>query len=613
MPQRPVLKSVAPRNRRSQRKFAPSLSAVWATPRRKAGLLAAFALALLLGFVLRSAPAFKAEITLIPPEYAHLPSVVLAGSEGQRAARSHNAEATEGSVINVRLKKESGATPVLTFDGVDQPFAEEGAKDSPDKTLAANVALDRPTTEPHILRLALDAHEGGVWRIRVRADKPPQIAITAPPANTGPHTTRLSFEAEGAYPIQGIEAEIAPIAPEATNARTRVKLSAPRAKSVQEMLFTDLTDQPLAGKPVSLRLIAIDAAGHEGMSDPVTLTLPERAFKNPLALALLEERQKLLKSPDAPTRDAVANIMAGVAHQQPSYGYDLVVLMALRGGAVRLVLDPTAATAQIVGDLLWHVAARIEDGSASVALEKMREIGRGLSDALERENNEAEIDTLLALEHEALTDYLDALAERGVPQPQQLEGRGPLFESQKTPLGQEELHGRIEAMRRVALENKRGELREELASWQDMIENLHLAARPLSLEQRNALEALVALRALAHDQQTLRDQMAAGLKAKSAATKKVKQIWLARQKEILKRARLVLDALQKDGAFEDLGVEAGEAAMTRAAENIEAGALQAASQQQFGATLALNKALHALTDKIRGIGLAAEGGDGAAP
>ena len=58
-------------------------------------------------------------------------------------------------------------------------------------------------------------------------------------------------------------------------------------------MFRDLTEHPYAGLDVDITLEATDAAGQTGTSNTVLFKLPARLFSDPLARALIEQRQNL--------------------------------------------------------------------------------------------------------------------------------------------------------------------------------------------------------------------------------------------------------------------------------------------------------------------------------
>lgn len=102
------------------------------------------------------------------------------------------------------------------------------------------------------------------------------------------------------------------------------------------------------------------APATEGWSEPKVITLPTRTSQS-FARALIEERQKFLDNPEPAVRDETANVMAGIARQQGLYHGDPIVLMALRAGAVRLVLNDAPETVSVVSDILWKTALRLEE------------------------------------------------------------------------------------------------------------------------------------------------------------------------------------------------------------------------------------------------------------
>jgi hypothetical protein len=134
----------------------------------------------------------------------------------------------------------------------------------------------------------------------------------------------------------------------------------------------DLAAQSWAGQRVSLQLVATNNAGRKSSTNAVELNVPARRFVHPVARVLLEERDKLMQSPDDEIlRQEAANIMARIAHEPSNFRGDPVVLMALRSGAVRLVLGRDREAAISVANLLWQAASRIEDAVARSQLRTM--------------------------------------------------------------------------------------------------------------------------------------------------------------------------------------------------------------------------------------------------
>jgi len=157
------------------------------------------------------------------------------------------------------------------------------------------------------------------------------------------------------------------------------------SKKVSGADTLDLTSQPWAGQKVTLQIVATNKAGKRSLSDAVEFALPQRRFSHPVARVLIEEREKLMRRPDDPVqRDEAANVMASIAHDPATYGGDLVVLMALRSGAVRLVLEHDRESAISVNDILWNAAARIEDGNPAPLRHSLRDTSQDLAMKISR-------------------------------------------------------------------------------------------------------------------------------------------------------------------------------------------------------------------------------------
>ncbi len=303
-------------------------------------------------------PTLDAWIT--PPEYTHLPPVMIATPAGSRY-NGDVIDVPEGSTITAHLAEQDGDVPTLVANGEKTPFAADDHQ---------GFGTAQVIHDGEKIAIRRGWQELGSWRIHVVPDQAPQIAITEPPSTTERKSVRLSYEAKDDYGVTSVAVRITPreSLPGASSEPVEIPLATPDAKDVKRVDFEDLTPHPWAGLPVQIQLVATDAAGHTAQSNSVDYTLPERAFFHPVARALIEERKRLLQNPDDDAaRNEAANVMAGVAHQPVNYRGDPVVLMALRSGAVRLVLDHSRESIAPVNELLWQSAARIEDGTIGLA------------------------------------------------------------------------------------------------------------------------------------------------------------------------------------------------------------------------------------------------------
>jgi len=207
--------------------------------------------------------------------------------------------------------------------------------------------------------------DGAVWVQRVLGSaSAPRIVMTAPPMIIENKTLLLSYDASDDIGIREIALRMTPrdFKPGTSIAPVEVVLPAPSAKKISRTDSQNLAIYPWEGKKVTFQIVATNDAGKKTLTNGVDFTLPLRRFFHPVARVLIEERDKLLQNPDsAAAWEEAANIMANIAYQPANYRGDPVVMMALRSGAVRLVLGHDRDAAMSVTEILWQAAVRIED------------------------------------------------------------------------------------------------------------------------------------------------------------------------------------------------------------------------------------------------------------
>ena len=97
-------------------------------------------------------------------------------------------------------------------------------------------------------------------------------------------------------------------------------------KDAEAASYHDLSPHPWAGLPVEIRLVAVDALGQTGESEPVRTVLPERGFRHPVARAIIDQRKELAKDPGS--AEAVAEILGDLNQRPALYRDDAVVILA---------------------------------------------------------------------------------------------------------------------------------------------------------------------------------------------------------------------------------------------------------------------------------------------
>jgi len=527
------------------------------------------------------------------PPYARQASVQLDGP-----ARGKVHQVLEGSLIHISWQSEEKAPTVLFAGREDELEATAGSDFATSLTVPA---LGRGASYDLLLRRGW--HRIGLWSFGVTPDETPKVSMTEEPEITARKTIRFAYKAMDDYGIEQIGVRIAPTA-SSTGLSTEpveIVLASPSVKELETASYTDLTSLPWAGVPVTIQLVVTDGAGHRGWSEPKILTLPTRAFHNPFARALIEERQKFMAQPDRVIRDETANVMAGIARQQSLYHGDPVVMMALRAGAVRLVLNEDADTVGAVGDTMWKAAVRLEEGVLGQVRLDLANAERDLSFALLREASVEDTRPYLGLVHKAMWKYFDALEAERARQPPALQEMDWPLATASEMLTPEDLQGRLSAIGEQLAAGERGSAQVSLAQLQALIENLRTTPPELTPAQAQIAQHVAALRALVRGQKNLIDEVARVSLDKNSPEKAKKAA-----KDLLSRTltqqQLLISALRditgRQGLFLAEAKDS-ETAMQKASAALQQKALAEVHRNQAEALTLLQNCLTTLTEQMR--------------
>ncbi len=361
------------------------------------------------------------------------------------------------------------------------------------------------------IEVSQDGDVLGSWPIEIIPDNPPTVAFARPPEATVRQALRIDYRATDDYGVekvtavirrQGRKPAIAPGGKPGQQITLDLPLPGLHLKQAQATSYHDLTPSPWAGLPVEIRLVATDALGQKGESEPVRMKLPERVFTNPVARAIVEQRKELAIDPGS--RIPVAEILGDLRSRPQLYDNDDMAFLGLRVAEERLRLNHDAGSIAQVEQLLWDTALRIENGHAALAQTELRQLERQLQDALARNAPDQEIDRLMDEMKQALDRYLQALAENMAHHPEQ--SRQPSDRSQA--LSSRDLEHMLDRARELAKNGARDQARELLAQLQNMLENMRMAG-PQQMQQQGAREAqqmMQGMRDLMQRQQQLLDR-----------------------------------------------------------------------------------------------------------
>jgi len=416
------------------------------------------------------------DIWITPPEYTGFAPQFL------RPKTTETIRVPTGSALLAQVHG-GKAVPRLAIDGEGHDF------DAVDKQ---NFRTAMTLTSGKQLKVSQADTTLASWQIEIVPDNPPKITFAKPPTATPRAALRIDYQASDDYGVEGVR-EV--IRRDGGKPDDTLDIEAPlpglHLKQAQATSYHDLTPHPWAGLPVEVRLIATDALGQTGESEPVRMKLPERVFNHPIARAIIDQRKELVIDPES--RAAVADTLNDLRERPSLYRDDTIVFLGLRLAEQRLRLNDDEKSVAEVEQLLWDTALRVEDGNTSLAERELRRLQQELQDALAKNAPDEEIDRLMRELQQALDRYLQALAENLARNPDQAEQ--PIDPS-RIVTGRDLQH-MLDRARELARDGARDQARELLSQLHNMLENLRMA-KPGEMPQRGAGQAQQMMRGM-HD------------------------------------------------------------------------------------------------------------------
>lgn len=432
-------------------------------------------------------PPASLEVWVTPPGYTGLAPRLLTNQLAE-PANMDSAKTDSPETSNAET-----AVPTIEIPSGSQILAQiNGGRGDPLLALGDEARNFRQVAD-RAWRLELSAETGGAalrqtrlrvsqggdalaeWQLVVIADTVPVIEFASPPEASRRNALKLEYHAQDDFGIADVVARVTRPGADATRHDGTIALPLPMtSRSMRDggtTTFHDLTAHPWAGLSVEIELEARDALGQTGRSDRLSLTLPAREFKHPVAREIIDQRQLLTLSPD--DRISVAESLTAIASRPVRYAEDLVTFTALISARSRLVHDTTDNAISSVQKLLWDTALRLEDGALSLAEADIRELQRRLQDALSRDTSDAEIAELTEQLRRALDRLFDALAE----QMQQMLENGVLPEAappdpNAQAFDRNDLERMLDQIEQMAQTGAREAAQQLLSQMQQMLESM---------------------------------------------------------------------------------------------------------------------------------------------
>jgi uncharacterized protein (TIGR02302 family) len=305
-------------------------------------------------------------------------------------------------------------------------------------------------------------------------------------------TFRPTRQPQGAHPL--VEAPDVPIRVDRAQARDGMARADGRLEA-----------HPFAGLEVAADAVVKDAAGQEARpSDSGIMTLPARHFTNPLARALIEQRQILALDANQRQRVAAALDALTIAPEKVS---DSGVYLGLRFGYAELVNARSDDDLRGVLDYLWDMARSLEDGDMSEAEQRLADARKALEDALDRNASQEEISKLMDELRQAMQQFLQSymaeMQKKGMQNLQQMPNQN------MQALTDQQLQQMLDQIENLAKLGDRDAARELLSQLQQMLDNLQMAQpgqQQMSPMDQEAMRQMDELSKMMREQQRLMDQ-----------------------------------------------------------------------------------------------------------
>ncbi len=574
-----------------------------------------------------AAPRIDAWVT--PPAYTARPPIFLTGEAARLAAAGGPITVPEGSIVTIRLPEDGTmSVDAATADGRPVPLELTRSATTPAVPAAAAPEGGAPPqgerrfalAEAGTVAIARNGNAVARWTFAVTPDSPPTIALTREPGATASGALSLAYEVSDDYGVASAKAEITSAEPSASGEAARPLFAAPevplslpklRMRSGTGETIRDLSSHPFAGAKVSLVLVATDEVGQTGRSAPTSFVLPARAFSNPLARAVVEQRRNLAL--DAGRARAVANALDAITIDPSKFKEDGVYL-SLRAAYHRLIGARDDEDLVSVVDFLWQIALGIEDGDLSLAAQDLRAAQERLKNAIENQASDAELDKAMADLREAMSRYLEALARNRQQNPQ---ARNQQQNQNARTLTPQDLAKLMDQIEDLAKTGSREAAQQMLSELQQMMENLEAgqSQQAEAGESGPMNEALDKLGEMIRRQQELMDETfkldpdtdgsGAGQPKMTPEERQQALDALRQGQQDLAKA---LEQLQKDMQAQGMQGEGqpgegqeGEGKLGQAGRAMEGAAEQLGQGQPGAAVGRQGQALQALRDGARGL------------
>jgi uncharacterized protein (TIGR02302 family) len=363
-------------------------------------------------------------------------------------------------------------------------------------------------------KITIDGPGGRAWDIGLIADLPPTVTPSDKLARESDGKLKQDFTASDDFGVVAGQVTIALDLPKVERIFGRTIEPEPREPVVldlpmpnkgnrsafTETLMDDLSQHPFANLPVTMAFQVSDAAGQTGSADALHVVLPGRGFFDPLAAALIEQRQALLwNRANAPLVSQILKAVTwkpeGFIRNERAYLRLRVVMRDLEDTAANLTADKR----DTIAEELWQIALLVEEGDLASKLEALRRAQDRLDEAIKNGASPEEIDKLMQEMQQALDDYMQERAEQAERNPdsqmsQNMDGM---------EMSGDQIQQMLDELKKLMEEGRTAEAQELMEMLRQLMENMQVVQGEGGQGQGQGAPGQQAMRDL---QDTLREQ-----------------------------------------------------------------------------------------------------------
>jgi uncharacterized protein (TIGR02302 family) len=418
---------------------------------------------------------------LKPPAYTGKPPLLLT-SPAMREKLATGSDILVPENASLSLRVQGAEHPKLAFYSLGIPATAEteiksitAKSATTDSGFTSEVKLERPA----IVKLLDGNKELASWPITLIPDEPPKIKIVGEPKSEKLGALNIAWETGDDYGVKTITAEIS-LSDQQENGvgfesngvflfdapLFKIALKKPNAKSESGSTTQDLASHPWAGLFVEIILTATDGAGHTTATQPTRFKMPARDFSKPLAKAIVEQRGKLILSPDeAPNVSTMLDTMLAYPYSINDRSRLILNLAVIKSELANA--DDTDTVGRAITEL-WPLAVAIEDGEIADARAELKALKQQLEQALRDGAPPEKITELMDKMRKAMDKLLSQMQKEG----EKRKADGTRQKQQGREITKDELQKMLDQIEKLSKNGSKEEAERLLSELDKLLQNL---------------------------------------------------------------------------------------------------------------------------------------------